>query len=206
MFDSHGGMKDRGSTCKFQKRFPHYEICLWTLSYSYLHEKQTSRIQSLNKSLHTVINAYILLWFYYVRFKIKANTEKLLGFYWKYNESIISQYVFLVFWYPYRASILIFLCVSMNIGSLWLYFAEFLQKYTPCVERLGFDENFLDVTSLVDSRLTAEDDNKDEIVGHLYCPNTNMSDITGNIYTSSVFCYDKHKENFDIHFCVACEA
>ena len=42
-------MKDRGSTCKFQKkRFALYEIYTLTLCYSYLHEKQTSRIQSLS--------------------------------------------------------------------------------------------------------------------------------------------------------------
>ena len=33
----------------FEKRFAHYEIYTWTLCNSYLHEKQTSRIQSLNK-------------------------------------------------------------------------------------------------------------------------------------------------------------
>ena len=33
----------------FEKRFGHYEIYTWTLCHSYLHEKQTSRIQSLNK-------------------------------------------------------------------------------------------------------------------------------------------------------------
>ena len=32
----------------FEKRFGHYEIYMWTLCHSYLHEKQTSRIQSLN--------------------------------------------------------------------------------------------------------------------------------------------------------------
>ena len=32
----------------FEKRFAHYEIYTWILCLSYLHEKQTSRIQSLN--------------------------------------------------------------------------------------------------------------------------------------------------------------
>ena len=41
LFVSHGGMKDRGFTCKFQKAL--------RLCHSYLHEKQTSRIQSLNE-------------------------------------------------------------------------------------------------------------------------------------------------------------
>ena len=31
----------------FEKRFAHYEIYTWTLCHSYIHEKQTSRIQSL---------------------------------------------------------------------------------------------------------------------------------------------------------------
>ena len=39
----------------FEKRFAHYEIYTWTLCHSYLHEKQTSIIQSLNKSLHMKI-------------------------------------------------------------------------------------------------------------------------------------------------------
>ena len=33
----------------FEKRFAHYEIYTWTLCHSYLHEKQRSRIQSLNR-------------------------------------------------------------------------------------------------------------------------------------------------------------
>ena len=31
----------------FEKRFAHYEIYTWTLCHAYLHEKQTSRLQSL---------------------------------------------------------------------------------------------------------------------------------------------------------------
>ena len=33
----------------FRKRFAHYEIYTWTLCHSYLHEKQTCRIQSLSE-------------------------------------------------------------------------------------------------------------------------------------------------------------
>ena len=36
----------------FEKRFAHYEIYTWTLCNSYLHEKQTSRIQSLNTFIY----------------------------------------------------------------------------------------------------------------------------------------------------------
>ena len=35
----------------FENRFAHYEIYTWTLCHSYLHEKQTNRIQSLIKEL-----------------------------------------------------------------------------------------------------------------------------------------------------------
>ena len=56
LFVSPGGMNDRGSTCKFRNALrafwnlhvdAHYEIYTWILCLSYLHEKQTSRIQSL---------------------------------------------------------------------------------------------------------------------------------------------------------------
>ncbi|XP_069137604.1 DNA polymerase iota-like isoform X2 [Argopecten irradians] len=45
--------------------------------------------------------------------------------------------------------------------------SEFLQQYTPHVERLGMDENFLDVTHLVKQRLET-DGNRSEVVGHEY--------------------------------------
>ena len=49
LFVSHGCMKDKGSTCKFRKALRalpnlHVDLC-----HSYLHEKQTSRIQSLKQ-------------------------------------------------------------------------------------------------------------------------------------------------------------
>ena len=44
------------STC-----FAHYEIYTWTLCHSYLHEKQTSRIQSLNQ-WRRHIAMYLLLY------------------------------------------------------------------------------------------------------------------------------------------------
>lgn len=47
---------------------------------------------------------------------------------------------------------------------------EFLQKYTPCVERLGFDENFIDASELVDMRLQ-DGAYKEEFVGHVYHEN-----------------------------------
>ncbi|KAH9513286.1 hypothetical protein Btru_034545 [Bulinus truncatus] len=45
--------------------------------------------------------------------------------------------------------------------------SEFLQKYSPKVERLGFDENFIDVSELVSWRLT-DNSFKTEFIGHLY--------------------------------------
>ena len=39
----------------FEKRFAHYEIYTWTICHSYLHEKQTSRIQSLIENNVTVV-------------------------------------------------------------------------------------------------------------------------------------------------------
>ncbi|BFY98096.1 hypothetical protein BsWGS_01136 [Bradybaena similaris] len=45
--------------------------------------------------------------------------------------------------------------------------SQFLQKYTPCVERLGFDENFLDASKLVVMRLQ-DGAYKEEFVGHVY--------------------------------------
>ena len=47
LFVSHGGTSDRGSTCKFVMHEAIFEIYTWILCLSYLHEKQTSRIQSL---------------------------------------------------------------------------------------------------------------------------------------------------------------
>ncbi|XP_055891342.1 DNA polymerase iota-like [Biomphalaria glabrata] len=45
--------------------------------------------------------------------------------------------------------------------------SEFLQKYSPKVERLGFDENFIDVTDLVTWRLK-DNSYKREFFGHLH--------------------------------------
>ena len=48
LFVSHGGMNDRGSTCKFRNaRSAFRNLHVDPLSFIYLHEKQTSRIQSL---------------------------------------------------------------------------------------------------------------------------------------------------------------
>ena len=42
-------------------------------------------------------------------------------------------------------------------------------KYTPHVERLGFDENYLDVTDMVEQRICGGTDLSD-IIGHTYVP------------------------------------
>ena len=38
----------------FEKRFAHYEIYTWTICHSYLHKKQTSRIQSIIEELGSI--------------------------------------------------------------------------------------------------------------------------------------------------------
>ena len=45
----------------FEKHFPPYEIYTWTLCNSYLHEKQTSRIQSLNKWIFKYLSCDALM-------------------------------------------------------------------------------------------------------------------------------------------------
>ncbi|XP_063816087.1 DNA polymerase iota isoform X2 [Pseudophryne corroboree] len=48
---------------------------------------------------------------------------------------------------------------------------ELLEEFSPKVERLGFDENFVDVTELVDKRLEELDQQPDstaEVSGHVY--------------------------------------
>ena len=53
----------------FEKRFEHYEIYTWTLCYSYLHEKQTSRIQSLKR-----------MWIVHFSFKFLFRTFDTIAF------------------------------------------------------------------------------------------------------------------------------
>ncbi|XP_041464975.1 DNA polymerase iota-like [Lytechinus variegatus] len=45
---------------------------------------------------------------------------------------------------------------------------ELLEKFCPLVERLGFDENFMDVTQLVESRLTSFEQEQLAYIGHSY--------------------------------------
>ena len=42
--------------------------------------------------------------------------------------------------------------------------SELCQQFTPLVERLGFDENFLDVTELINQRKAAGS----QVIGHEY--------------------------------------
>ncbi|XP_041367544.1 DNA polymerase iota-like isoform X2 [Gigantopelta aegis] len=46
--------------------------------------------------------------------------------------------------------------------------SDFCLKYTSKVERLGFDENFLDVTDLVSERLRSNMEHSDQVVGFTY--------------------------------------
>ncbi|KAM4710412.1 DNA polymerase iota [Discoglossus pictus] len=47
---------------------------------------------------------------------------------------------------------------------------ELLEEFSPKVERLGFDENFIDITDLVDKKLLQEQENNLEmsVCGHVY--------------------------------------
>ena len=45
---------------------------------------------------------------------------------------------------------------------------EYLQQYSAKVERLGFDENFLDVTELVNDRISKQQGKEESIFGHVY--------------------------------------
>ncbi|CAG5117633.1 unnamed protein product [Candidula unifasciata] len=54
-----------------------------------------------------------------------------------------------------------------NYRQMSYTISEFFQKYTPCVERLGFDENFIDASELVQMRLQ-NGTYKQEFVGHVY--------------------------------------
>lgn len=48
--------------------------------------------------------------------------------------------------------------------------SEFLQKYTPNVERLGFDENYLNVSEMVEQRINSRCQGT-KVKGHTYCLN-----------------------------------
>ncbi|KAK3098369.1 hypothetical protein FSP39_018867 [Pinctada imbricata] len=64
--------------------------------------------------------------------------------------------------------------------------SEFLLKYTPLVERLGFDENYLDISSLVEQRIQGNDFT-DEVKGHVYTPTCSSSD-TGDMSVCTCGC------------------
>ena len=73
-----------------------------------------------------------------------------------------------------------------------VFVSDFLQKYCPLVERLGFDENFLDITELVNDRILANTyDN--EVKGHVY----KEEDVKGNKHQ---FVLLKKHQLFQIYF------
>ena len=57
--------------------FAHYEIYTWTLCHSYLHEKQTSRIQSLIKASRWLVDksGYAVLGLADVLFTLELHTK-----------------------------------------------------------------------------------------------------------------------------------
>ncbi|XP_029367408.1 DNA polymerase iota isoform X2 [Echeneis naucrates] len=63
---------------------------------------------------------------------------------------------------------------------------ELLMSYCPLVERLGFDENFMDVTEMVDSRLAqTSEPNSFSFKGHVY--NHSTADVKSSEYLRLVF-------------------
>lgn len=56
----------------------------------------------------------------------------------------------------------------MDNGWVGCVCLELLMSYCPLVERLGLDENFVDVTEMVESRRRNMDVSKLSFVGHVY--------------------------------------
>ena len=70
LFVSHGGMKDRGSTCKFRKALRALRNLHMDLLSFIHHEKQTRRIQSLNEALVNIYYIYpFCRWLYFMYLK-----------------------------------------------------------------------------------------------------------------------------------------
>lgn len=46
--------------------------------------------------------------------------------------------------------------------------ADLLMSYCPLVERLGFDENFMDITGMIEKRLAETSDCDFSFKGHVY--------------------------------------
>lgn len=46
--------------------------------------------------------------------------------------------------------------------------ADLLMSYCPLVERLGFDENFVDITGMIEKRLAETSDWDFSFKGHVY--------------------------------------
>ena len=53
---------------------------------------------------------------------------------------------------------------------VFLDITEILQRFNPIVERLGFDENYINVSSLVEQKLSQSDLGNSEalVTGHVY--------------------------------------
>lgn len=65
------------------------------------------------------------------------------------------------------------ICISVLYALLYLPFLvlhpELLMSYCPLVERLGFDENFMDITKMVEMRLAEmPDPHSLSFKGHVY--------------------------------------
>ena len=71
-------------------------------------------------------------------------------------------------------------------------FTEYLQQYCPKVERLGFDENFLDITDLVRDRLANQTgESETGVMGHVYGEEPSVLGNIIRIYSDFVEQIDK---------------
>lgn len=63
------------------------------------------------------------------------------------------------------------------------FFLEILQTYSPLVERLGLDENFVDVTSAVDELYNGT--SSAQIKGHMYPEDTSIENTPEEGFSSN---------------------
>ena len=108
LFVSHGGMNYRGSTCKFRNARSAFRNYTWILCLSYLHEKQTRRIQSL----YLYFIKIVPFWLRDIRFLIQ-NIRSL--FYGRHNSSL---YRLMSLHGKLNVKILLMFIVAENTGSV----------------------------------------------------------------------------------------
>lgn len=60
------------------------------------------------------------------------------------------------------------MCQFLTFLTLCFLDPELLVSYCPLVERLGFDENFMDITEMVEKRLAETSEFDIAFKGHVY--------------------------------------